>query len=178
MEEMPKIDPPTATIPETAKKKRGRPPGTKNKTSTVPGAANVSLDSANPSISDNEVGRTFAGIFLVTSIGLGPHWRLFPHEETEIGRCFGPIFRRYPEKFGQYMDLLMCGPVVASVVVPRLGVEKAIAGGVPREKGRELLSLGLSIMEAEKKRGIAEMAIEGEALLKKFEEKPTEEKAA
>lgn len=171
-DELPRLEKPSSATPDPAKKRRGRPPGSKNKKSVIPSEAKAKTVERNDSlqtrnITDEEVGRTFSGVFLVSSVPFGPHWRLFPHEETEYGRCFGPIFRRYPEMVAKWMDLLMCGPVIASTVIPRVKVEQFIyEGRVPRGEGRDALRAILSILEQEKKSNAESLAEEG----KKYQE--------
>ena len=161
--DMPKLDPPAVSEP----KKRGRPKGSKNapknpasvivkEAPRSPSSTETELSPA--TLTNEEVGRVFGGTFMLASLPLGPHWRLFPHEETEFGRCFGPIFRRYPDKVGPWMDALMCGPIVAAVVIPRIGIEKYIrTGELKKDDARDALRVLLSAVEAEKQSSVASL---------------------
>jgi hypothetical protein len=162
--EMPKLDPPATAQPE--KKRRGRPPGSKNKTSAVVKEAPRTVSNVEPEkkmegLSNEDVGKVFSGTFMLASLPLGPHWRLFPHEASELGNCFGPIFRRYPEKVGPWMDLLMCGPAVSAVVIPRIGVQQLVSKGeVTKEEAVGVLRVALAYTERQKNDAIASLEVE------------------
>lgn len=150
--DMPKLDPPA--IASAEKKKggwpKGKPRGKKIGSTTVkeekPNAV-IAIDESRL-LTDEEVGRFMEGIFSVAALPLGNHWMLFPPEATSLGRCFGPIMRRYPEKLGPWTDLLICGPAFAAVVMPRVGLQMAIQKGqVKKEEARDRLSMVLSYLD-------------------------------
>ena len=174
------FDPPDSPVPRPdiqsdAPKKRGRKPlprdaagniihpdgtvGSKPRTAVARVAA--------PVITDDEAGKAIQGAFMLASVPLGPHWRLFPQEQTELGKCFGPLFRRYPDKVGDYLTALMIAPTAVAVVMPRLVVSKMRAAG-DIEKGQERITVLriVSMLEAEKHLNIAREVRESEDFLR------------
>lgn len=130
-----------------------RPDGTIGSKARTPSAIAKQM---NESISDADAGKAIQGAFMLASVPLGPHWRLFPQEESEMGRCFGPIFRRYPEQVGDIITAMMIAPTAVAIVMPRLVVQKMKAAG-QIEKGDErptLLRI-VAMLEAEKHLDVA-----------------------
>ncbi len=177
--EAPGLPPPDVQPPEP--KKRGRKPYPRDANGNIV-RPDGTVSAAKPQsrsqqvkeakeigLTDENVGKAFSGAFMVTSIGLGAHWRLFPWEEKELGRAFGPLARKYPGKIEQYIDILMLAPVTAGIIVPRAMVHKMkVEGHIEPSDTRKTLLRVLTLMEAERNISLSEMAKEGEEALKEM----------
>lgn len=157
--------------PRTADGRIIRPDGTigPKARSAATGSAGKSIVQSAPqrTITDEDAGKAISGVFMVSAIPLGPHWRLFPHEIDEMGKAFGPIFRRYPDKVEKWIDFLMLGPVVGAVMVPRIVIHKLkTEGKIEAHETRGAVLNALLMMEFEKQQDIAQMAREKEQFLR------------
>lgn len=105
---------------------------------------------------DEEVGKVLQGVFMGTGLALGSHWRLFSAEQRELGECFGPLFRRYPDAVPDWVKLLSLAPTVVAIVGPRLIVQQMLMKKeIPKAEARTMLLKAVSMMEAEKQLDIA-----------------------
>lgn len=167
----PNLPPPDVATPEP--KKRGRKPYPRDAAGNIirpdgttakpvnggNGVTRVTAVTKDKGLTDEQVGQAFDGIFMVTSVGLGAHWRLFPHEATQLGKAFGPLARRYPGKLDAWIDILVLAPVTASIVLPRAIIQKAtMDGNIAKADTRKALLNVLMLMEAEKKMNLSQMA--------------------
>ena len=148
-------------IQPDAPKKRGRKPLPRDAAGNIirDGSSKVSTAKAKQpeaALSDADAGKAIQGAFMLASVPLGPHWRLFPQEQEEMGRCFGPIFRRYPDKVGDIMAALMIAPTAVAVVMPRIVVSKMKHSGAIQqgEERRTVLQI-VAMLEAEKHLDVA-----------------------
>jgi len=156
-------------------KKRGRKPlprdanGNIVRDSNVPASASP-VRHAKPvvqAVTDEEAGKAIQGAFMLASVGLGPHFRLFPQEQQDMGACFGPLFRKYPDKIGDTLSLLMIAPTVVGVMMPRIMVSKLKAEGkIEKGEERSTVLTMISFMEAEKQLNMAEAVKESTEYLK------------
>lgn len=163
--EKPAIEPTPQAVEATEPKKRGRKPLPRDangniirdSVATASGAPTRHAKPVVQSVTDEEAGKAIQGAFMLASVGLGSHFRLFPQEQADMGQCFGPLFRKYPDKIGDTLSLLMIAPTVVGVMMPRIMVSKMIAAGeVKREEARSTVLTMVSFMEAEKQLNVAE----------------------
>lgn len=130
--------------------KRGRKPGVQY-APVAPGAKPNKAASIVEPLSDENVGKAIAGLFSLISLPLGAHWRLFPQEEGELGRCLGPFARIIgPEAFGHWLTGLTIMPVAMSIIGPRIAIQQAIyKGRVKKDDARPALVNFKAMMAAE-----------------------------
>lgn len=117
------------------------------------GAARKSTAKEEETWTDEESGKVIQGAFMAAGMvpAMGRHWKLFPHEQREMGECFGPIFRRYPEYVPQFVKLLIVAPTVVGIVGPRLAIQQMVwKKEIEADQSRAILLKMLSFMEAEK----------------------------
>ena len=173
--EKPDIEPTAQAVQSVeGPKKRGRKPlprdanGNIIRDGSAPATATVRhAKPQSPAITNEESGRAIQGAFMLASVGLGPHWRLFPQEQKDMGDCFGPLFRKYPDKIGDVLGMLMIAPTVVGVMMPRIMINKMRFDG-DIEKGNEraaLLNI-VSYMEAEKHLNIEQQVKEANDFLR------------
>lgn len=125
----------------------------------------------NPSVeSDEAVGKAIAGAFGAVGLFAGPHWRLFPQEEQEYGKVFGPFVRLFGnEELAKLIMVLTALPVIVETVAPRIAIQRAIANGViEKDKGRMHLLSMKGMIAAEKDLDIERQIAEARALQKEI----------
>ncbi len=121
-------------------------------------------------MSDAVVGEAIAGAFAAIGLAAGPHWRLFESEKVKLGETFGPIARLFgTDALAQAILVMMCIPVTAEVMAPRLAIQGMIRRGeMKKEEARSTLLNIKGMMQAEKSLNIEEQALESEAMGREF----------
>lgn len=162
----PDIPPPRVdSLGRSMAKKRGRPPGSVNKANASATTEQLKAEIAkrlptNAILSDENVGKALAGAFAAIGLFRGGHWRLFAHEEKELGEAFGPLARLHgPEELTKWVTALMMIPVVSGILMPRVAVERMIMqGDIKKEEARSTLLQIHAFTEAEKQFSVQKAA--------------------
>lgn len=106
------------TAPESAepKRKRGRPPGSKNK-AKGPGEP-MSADEAKAL--GSACGQLWSITFAIVAVRLGDKWKLTAQETSALGDASIPVVRQYLPAFSGHYPAIMLGLLVSGIVGSRV----------------------------------------------------------